>query len=94
MTKYIIVIYTDIFGLNDFNRLLNLRELFPCIFELSIDFIDCDKVLRVGSVHNIGRLIIAYLEIEEVKCKLMGIYQELEGRAIVLFEGKDEDCLR
>jgi hypothetical protein len=81
--------YTDIFRPKDLERISNLSESFPCITELSIDLNDCDKVLRVASARDISRLLIDYLEIEDIKCKLMGVYQRIEEKVTVLFELKN-----
>lgn len=94
MVQYIIIISTNVFRRKDCERILNLRESFPCITELSIDLTDCNKVLRIASGINISRLLIDYLEIEDIKCELMGIYQRIEQRAIVIFEQKKLGLLR
>jgi hypothetical protein len=86
MAKYIIVIYTDIFRLKDFELISNLRDFFTCITKVSTDLNDQDKVLRVESGCDISRLLINYLENEAIKCRLMGIYQKSDESAIVIFE--------
>jgi hypothetical protein len=88
MAQNIIIICTNVFSPKDRVRILCLNESFPCITELSIDLTDCNKVLRVASGSNISRLLTDYLEIEDIKCKLMGVYQKIEERVIVIFERK------
>ena len=84
--RYIIVLYTDIFRQKDLEHISNLSNSFPCITDFSVDMNDCDKVLRVASMSDISHLLLDYLRLEDIKCKLMGVYQRMEEKVVVLFE--------
>jgi hypothetical protein len=86
MTKYIIIIHTDIIKYKHQKCISMLSDSFPCISKISVDLDDFDKVMRIESLSNISYLIIAYLGVEDIKCKLMGIYKKLDEQVIVLFE--------
>lgn len=86
MAHYTIIIYTNVLRPKDGERIFNLKKSFSCIMELSVDLTDCDNVLRIVSAINISWILIDYLEMEDIKCKLMGVYQKVAERVMVIFE--------
>ncbi|KRT17833.1 hypothetical protein ASU31_00615 [Pedobacter ginsenosidimutans] len=74
MSRYIIIMYTDITGEEQIAKVSNLLKSFEDIDEWTIDFLDSDKVLRISSKSQVEEKISFSLDQIGIKALPVAIF--------------------